>query len=870
MMRVNRRTPSELRLRLGGVGTIVAACLGLLGCQAHTELTGRQAPSALDGPRKTPKDGAVDKQVATFDNLIDGADRALAKGDASTAERVFRLGRTLAEEEVAKAPTDAWWQARLALVLQRVAARELARADLVNAEKTIAEQCRAAEAGWRLAPTNLAHRRDVAIAYEQRAHLEWDKGDLVSAQATNLQAVAVAEELIAADPSNHFYQRSVFIPLSRFALLVKPTSLDKAASALGRCVEIAQRVVDSGSGDLKDWGDLLVSAILELGDVRERQGQLEEAEHTYLRAIRAAKLVSETGRAELIETLLRHASLAQRLKHFPAAASSLRQALVLSSSLAQRPKHFSAAEGSLGQALALSVWASSQDSQSLPDDDLVLKEALVLARLGGLSQAQNDQAAAKRQFGASLASAQKHAKAVAGAPDAVQERTGDALIELGDVLREYGRLAEAEQLLDVAFELATRQDTSMAASRSWPRRRLLVLARRSALQGQRGQRAEALRLAQEAVSLARDIAEGAPDEVQATHDLVGQLVDLGDLQVEAEATEEAIKSFMEAAMASQAVYNARGDSRSLRQVLLARQRLGDVEDTLGRSAEALTDYQVAVGAARRLVELEGGGDSEMSLATCLVRVGEAQTNLKDFTEAERSIAQGYALAQRLARAEPTNVYARNVVCRTLRSLGAATRSLGRMTEAKHVFTDSLACAREVAVAFPKDTAAQRSLVDSYQYLADLARDQKEFESAEGHLSAAILVAEKLARADGSNLEAQDDLAVVLDQLSWVQILAGRLRQAEPTIRRALAIREMLTKKDASLKYRAAYANTVSNLGVARKRAGDTKAGRDLLVKARNQLHDVVKAAPDNAEWRRWLDEIEQELQPPAVTNVRLK
>ncbi len=206
--------------------------------------------------------------------------------------------------------------------------------------------------------------------------------------------------------------------------------------------------------------------------------------------------------------------------------------------------------------------------------------------------------------------------------------------------------------------------------------------------------------------------------------------------------------------------------------------------------------------------------------------------------------------KKLAAEHPAEPRYRRELAWAPRELASRLSGLGvHLGDAEKLHLQSVAGFNELAKEFPKDLSNVEHAGHSYRYLGWISRDTGRTDEAIAYFEKGIAAFQKLAEADipqkdGYYREFQAD---TLKELALVLAAGGHVQEAENAYRRAISVREPLTK--APPERRLAQANNYNDLATvlmsAKRRPDAEEASRQAI----NLKQALVSEFPERPEYR---------------------
>jgi tetratricopeptide (TPR) repeat protein/tRNA A-37 threonylcarbamoyl transferase component Bud32 len=221
-------------------------------------------------------------------------------------------------------------------------------------------------------------------------------------------------------------------------------------------------------------------------------------------------------------------------------------------------------------------------------------------------------------------------------------------------------------------------------------------------------------------------------------------------------------------------------------------RIGDIQQRLGKPAEAEAAYRAGIDLLSRLVarfpgkpqcrdDLAGGCSN---LAVFLLRSGRTE-------QGEALLRRAIALLEGLAaeNADGTQYFHR--LARVYANLGAMLEQAGRPREAQAPLRQAIDVARKRRAASPTDPLARKALALGHLNLAECLQQTDGPAAGEPDRREAIALYEGLLAESPTNPEYRENLAHILSQRGYALFLMDRFGESEQAHRRAVDHSERL-------------------------------------------------------------------------------
>jgi tetratricopeptide (TPR) repeat protein len=320
-----------------------------------------------------------------------------------------------------------------------------------------------------------------------------------------------------------------------------------------------------------------------------------------------------------------------------------------------------------------------------------------------------------------------------------------------------------------------------------------------------GNLAEALRAAEESLSIARRLAAADPVDPKRQRDVSASLIKVGDVKLAQGDNQGALAAYTEALVIRRKLADAaKADPQSQHDVAVALGRTGDAKAGLGDSAGALAAYQDGLVIDRGLLDAD-----------------------KNDTARQRDVAVG------------------------LENVGDIKLQLGDRGGALSAYTESLGLDRALVASDPGNTAWQRDLSVMLNRIGDLDLAEGNTVGALANYAESLAVRRRLAKIDADNAAWHRDVSVSLDDVGQVKLATGDTAAALAAYEESLAIRRGLVKADpANFELQQDLASSLDNVGDAESKSGDLPTALASYEESLAIRRRLGASDPSNNEWQR--------------------
>jgi tetratricopeptide (TPR) repeat protein len=276
-----------------------------------------------------------------------------------------------------------------------------------------------------------------------------------------------------------------------------------------------------------------------------------------------------------------------------------------------------------------------------------------------------------------------------------------------------------------------------------------------------------------------------------------------------------------------------------------RDKLGPIGhlDLLDEVSSRVTDYYGKVGG--------DSADSQRRWSAALNYRGDVLQAQGKLEEALQAYEAGRAIADRLAKQDPSNTQWQRYVAVSDEDVGDVLQAQGKLTEALQTYEASRTIRERLAKQDPSNTQWQRYVAVSDEDVGNVLQAQGKLEEALQAYEADRAIAERLAKQDPSNTQWQHDVSGSDENVGDVLQAQGKLAEALQIYEASRTIRERLAKQDPS--------NTEwqRDVSVSDDRVGDVLQAQGKRAEAlqayeagRAIAERLAKQDPSNTEWQR--------------------
>ncbi len=372
-----------------------------------------------------------------------------------------------------------------------------------------------------------------------------------------------------------------------------------------------------------------------------------------------------------------------------------------------------------------------------------------------------------------------------------------------------------------------------------------------------GREQEALRQAEAAVRLYRELAAARPGEAKYQHGLAWSCVARGNAQRQQSDLTAAAESHREAArLFSRLVTEHPDDPRYQESLAWSWNNLGNVEQLAGHSTVAAESLHQAIVVRAKLAGAQPGDMAyQDALAKSHTNLGVVQYETGDLTSAARSHREAIAIYTRLLASRPDMPDHVWGLAMGYTNLGIVQRDLrdraGAVDSARH----ALAMWSRLVAMQPNMPRYRKGLASAYTNLglAQVAVDDRAGASAS--YREAIAAWSKLTEAQPVVAEYRHGLAKCYGNLGLLQVESQDHKEAEHSFRREITLSSELVAGHPDVPdYQRALATSHHNLGTVQQAVGDGAGAGASYGRAIEVWSKLVAAHPERADCQAKLAE----------------
>jgi serine/threonine protein kinase/tetratricopeptide (TPR) repeat protein len=585
----------------------------------------------------------------------------------------------------------------------------------------------------------------------------------------------------------------------------------------------------------------------QVGVIRHRLGELEEAEAALAKAVAIGKKLAaefphqSRFRQELART---HSKLGALLR----ARGQLKEA-----------------EASFVAALALYTRLGA-DSPAHPE--LRQNAAGTYNNLGNLLDAMGRSNEAQTAYSEALARQKDLAAEFPTRPE-FRRDVAVSYSNLGNLFQTLGRPKEAEASFTDAVAIQERLVADFPARPEYRQELASSQLNLGVLLRAAGRPKEAERAFSEARALYRQLAADFPALPEYRHLLASNENNIALLFAATGRPKDA-EAALSDALAIQRRLVAEFPDRVEFRMHLARghNNLGALLKGSGRFQEAESSHADALAILKQLAtDFPARPEYRQELASSQLNLGVLLRAAGRPKEAEAADTEAMAIYKRLAADFPAVPLYRLHLSLSELGLARVFSATGRPKDAEDAYTEALAIQSKLVADFPDRPEFRLQLARSRRAVGGLLEDQHRYAEAEAAFTEALSIAKRLASEFPASLEYRQELAGCHNNLGVLFRVSGRLAEAEAAYADAVIIKKQLAAdypNQPDLQH--SLAGTLGNLATVCTQRGDFPAAKGYLEAAQPHHRAALAANPRHAEYRA---SYRNNLRALTIANARL-
>jgi tetratricopeptide (TPR) repeat protein len=360
---------------------------------------------------------------------------------------------------------------------------------------------------------------------------------------------------------------------------------------------------------------------------------------------------------------------------------------------------------------------------------------------------------------------------------------------LGDTTKQLARASQAQTLL--AGLAAENPDDS-----TYQRDLATALVEVGDVLRNRGKLNEALESYRASLAIAERLAAADSNNAGRQVDISRARDRIGDVLLDQGQFNEALASYRASLAIHERLAAADpGNAGWQRNLSVSHTKVGDVLVYQAKLDEALVSYRAGLAILERLAAADpSDAGRQRDLSVSHSRIGDVLLDQGEHSEALASYQASLAIQERLAAADPSNTVWQRGLSFAHGKIGDVLRAQGKHEEALARYRTSLGISERMATADPGNARRQRDVSVLHGKIGDALRAQGRFDEALASYRASLAIAERLAVADPSNAGWQHDLATSHGRVALTCRSLGELAEALAEFRKGRQIMAALVER----------------------------------------------------------------------------
>jgi tetratricopeptide (TPR) repeat protein len=283
-------------------------------------------------------------------------------------------------------------------------------------------------------------------------------------------------------------------------------------------------------------------------------------------------------------------------------------------------------------------------------------------------------------------------------------------------------------------------------------------------------------------------------------------------------------------------------------------KLGHIRMLAGDRAGGMSAAEEGLAISRDLAKARpDGGDARKSLSFVLLRVGSVRLRAGDYTGALAAMEESLAIRRDLVAINPGSQEAQRDLAVALSNLVGAKVHAGKSSGSLAAIEESVAISRRLAAADPGDTLAQGDLAQGLSRLAQVSLNEGDLSGAFAAHEEALAIARQIAAADKDHIKHQWDVVVLLERLGNAKSQTGDWHGARAAFQEVVDLARRLTAGDpANVGGRRDLALGLSLLCEAMGHGGEPNAALAACEESIDISRSLAAADPSSVDFRRQL------------------
>ncbi len=280
-------------------------------------------------------------------------------------------------------------------------------------------------------------------------------------------------------------------------------------------------------------------------------------------------------------------------------------------------------------------------------------------------------------------------------------------------------------------------------------------------------------------------------------------------------------------------------------------RVGQINNSIGTSAEALDAYRQSFRLAEELAAARPGDPAiQVHMARLHNRIGVIQFKTGQTDEAFRSLRLARSIHDALVRVHPSEHAYLSDLAGNLHSLGMLLEEIGRPAEGLEPLEQAFTIYERLVHEHPGDDSHRSQLAHTSRGVGNLLTDLGRTSEAMDHYRRSRETFEGLVASHPEVDDYGDNLAAVCNEIGMLLGQGGRTEEAVESYRRARAARALARAHPAVIEYRRGLAHTLHQMGLAYVHGDRPGDAVEPLRASRGLFEKLVRDHPEILDYRR--------------------
>jgi tetratricopeptide (TPR) repeat protein len=352
--------------------------------------------------------------------------------------------------------------------------------------------------------------------------------------------------------------------------------------------------------------------------------------------------------------------------------------------------------------------------------------------------------------------------------------------------------------------------------------------------------------AMKALERARELAEHYRDDPEWQRELTVTLNRLGSIARSGGEAAEALKEYNEAVGIMRPIADRDPNNQTWRRELaISLDGIGDVKSQTGDGRSALAAYDEGLAIVRDLAQ-QHPDDPELQrqIAVRLIETGDMRLTSGDAAAAVADYQQGQTIARKLVEKDPRNTQWQRDVFYSLIKIGDLKAQIGDDTAATGPYGEALSIVRRLAELDPGNPSLRLDVAQGLCKLGDVDLKKRDRDYAEG-----LTIMRGLVQRYPDNSRWQRELSVSLNKVGDVKLKDDDTDGAIAAYSEALTIVGHIAERDpANLLWLRDVGLSLAKVGDVRLRQGDAAGAAANYEQTLAKLRGLSEHDPNNMVW----------------------